>query len=139
MNILIAIDGSDASLKALDHALNLASAMATPPTLAVMNVHDDAFARRHQKQVGKEAVDDWLAEQHEHDLAPALARLQAVGREAGVLRLHGPLADTIVKTARDYDLLVMGSKGRGGLSELVMGSVANRVLHHSTVPVLIVP
>ena len=48
-------------------------------------------------------------------------------------------ADGIVETANDRgcDLIVMASHGRGGVSRMLLGSVANKVLTYSTVPVLI--
>lgn len=141
MKLLVAIDGSEQSLKALDHALRLAGAMTQPPSVTLINVHDDGFVRRHQNQVGKEAVDDYVRELHDNDLKYAFSRLQAAGMAHDVIRGDGPLAETIVRHARDggFDLLVMGAKGRGGFGSLLMGSVASKVLHHSPVPVLVVP
>jgi nucleotide-binding universal stress UspA family protein len=46
----------------------------------------------------------------------------------------------IVKAAKRYrcDLIVMGSHGRRGISRLILGSQASKVLAHSTIPVLVV-
>ena len=53
----------------------------------------------------------------------------------------GDFAETILKTAVDLnvDLIVMGTHGRRGLEKLLTGSVAEKVLHHSLVPVFIIP
>ena len=50
-------------------------------------------------------------------------------------------ARAILKTAAEYgaDIVVMGSHGRSGLGKLIMGSVAENVLHNSKVPLLVVP
>lgn len=141
MKILVAVDGSAQSLKALERALALAAAMSQPPGLTLINVHNDSFVRRHQGVVGREAVDEYLAEFHEHDLKDAMALLQSRGVQCQVLRESGELAPTITRTAEGggFDMIVMGAKGRSGLGDLLLGSVASRVLSHSRVPVLVVP
>jgi len=54
---------------------------------------------------------------------------------------EGEVADTIVKTATDVqaDIIVLGSHSRRGLEKILMGSVAEKVLHHSTIPLFIIP
>jgi nucleotide-binding universal stress UspA family protein len=51
----------------------------------------------------------------------------------------GEVVDTIVDTARDYDLLIMATHGRTGLRRVLLGSVAEAVLHRAPCPVLLVP
>jgi len=50
----------------------------------------------------------------------------------------GPAA-TILRAAESADLVVVGSRGRGGLKGLFLGSVSRQVVHHSPCPVLVVP
>ena len=50
----------------------------------------------------------------------------------------GPIAETVVEVADDYDLIVMGTHGRTGLTRLVLGSVAEQVVRHARCPVLTV-
>ena len=62
------------------------------------------------------------------------AAIETVVKEGGV-------AETIVKTASEMqaDIIVMGSHSRRGLDKILMGSVAEKVLHHSAVPLFIIP
>jgi nucleotide-binding universal stress UspA family protein len=65
---------------------------------------------------------------------------KTVGVEADYQQVYGNPARTICKVAlsRQIDLIVIGRRGRSGISELVMGSVSNYVLHHAPCSVLIV-
>jgi nucleotide-binding universal stress UspA family protein len=53
----------------------------------------------------------------------------------------GDFAEAILKTAKDMhaDIIVMGSHSRKWLEDIVMGSVTEKVLHHSTIPLFIIP
>jgi nucleotide-binding universal stress UspA family protein len=53
----------------------------------------------------------------------------------------GDFADSILQTSADFktDLVVMGTHGRRGLEKLLVGSVAEKVLHQSLIPLLIIP
>lgn len=53
--------------------------------------------------------------------------------------VEGPAAGTLVEEARGADMLVVGSRGHGGFTGLLLGSVSQQVAHHATCPVVIVP
>ncbi|MGW4018316.1 MULTISPECIES: universal stress protein [Rhodococcus] len=58
----------------------------------------------------------------------------AVSRE-----IHeGPAASVLLMASKDADLLVVGSRGHGGFTTLLLGSVSNQIAHHATCPVLII-
>jgi nucleotide-binding universal stress UspA family protein len=54
---------------------------------------------------------------------------------------EGDFADNILKTAQDLkvDMIVLGSHSKRWLEEIIMGSVTESVLHHSTIPLFIIP
>ena len=53
--------------------------------------------------------------------------------------VSGHASGSIVEEARDADLLVLGSRGRGGFVGLVLGSVTSGVVNHAPCPVVVVP
>jgi len=64
-----------------------------------------------------------------------------IGEIARVQVLHGPPARTILEQARSHqaDLIVMGTHGHSGVARVFLGSVANKVVQQSEIPVLVVP
>ena len=138
-NILVAIDGSPDADQALTQAIDLAeserarltifSAVVTPPTAAYVGgggAVAAAFAcdaATQTEKVLREAV-EWV---------PAGVPVSTVlSSEPVRLALIHQIA-----TAH-HDLVVMGSRGRGALRSVLLGSVSHYVLNHSPVPVLIV-
>jgi nucleotide-binding universal stress UspA family protein len=63
--------------------------------------------------------------------------LKAQGIKASILLQQGDAAEEILKSCRPGDLLVITTHGYGGLKRLVLGSVAEKVIHQATVPVLV--
>jgi nucleotide-binding universal stress UspA family protein len=53
--------------------------------------------------------------------------------------VEGPAAQVLVEESKGADLIVVGSRGHGGFTGLLLGSVSQQVAHHATCPVVIVP
>jgi nucleotide-binding universal stress UspA family protein len=90
--------------------------------------------------VAKAVADGYHAEEAEKVTAPVVKFLQRHGIEAQVVHKVGSAGELIAKAAEAgaFDLVVMGSHSHSALGNLVMGSVATRVLAHCKVPVLLV-
>ena len=79
------------------------------------------------------------------ELAKALDDWCEPLRSAGVAfrtrLLEGEAGETLMRVADDVDaaVIVVGRRGRGGLKEMVLGSVPHRLSHHATRPVVVVP
>ncbi|GGA83640.1 universal stress protein [Arenimonas soli] len=139
MKILIAIDGSKAAALAVKSAIDLAKAMTEAPTLVLMHA-DVPLMRRVAAELGTEGTRRYHQENHDYAMKAArtaLKRAKLAFSEKQVVDDAGP---AIVKAAKagKFDLVVMGSHGRTALASALLGSVAAKVLSHSTVPVLIV-
>jgi nucleotide-binding universal stress UspA family protein len=138
-NILVAIDGSPDAYQALTQAIDLAeseharltifSAVVTPPTAAYIGgggAVAAAFARDAETETEKV-------------LRAALERVPDRVSVSTVLSGE-PVRLALIHqiAAGHHDLVVMGSRGRGAVRSVLLGSVSHYVLNHSAVPVLIV-
>lgn len=139
MKILIAVDGSPVSKRAIQHAVRLAKALSDPPELVLF--HADAPM---MKAVAIELGAEQVRRMHEENSRLATRDGRAVLKRAqlpfGELLVVGDPAEAIAREAKRgrYDLIVMGTHGRGALEGLLLGSVARKVLAQSPVPVTVV-
>ena len=141
MKILAATDGSKHALRAIKHAAALlATNKDKTNSVTLISVHDDAGLRHAQSFVGKAAINDYLREQSDKDLKSAMKVLNDAGIKHDQMILIGKPAAEIVEAAQKgkYDLVVLGSKGRNAVSDLLLGSVAQRVMSLSKQSVLLV-
>ena len=140
MKILLPVDGSKSSLNAAKYVAKLAKNSRSPAVVTLVSVHDDV-ALNHVKQfVSKSVVDDYLREVSEKELKPAQKVLDTARIKHNMAIKRGHIADEIVTLANKdkVDLIVMGTKGRGGLLDVLIGSVAQRVSGSAKQPVLLV-
>lgn len=141
MKILVATDGSKSSMQAVKYAAKLLGQLQSGAhSISLINVHDDIGLRHAKSFVGGAAVADYLRELGEKDVKPARKLLETANVAHDVIMRNGHTAQEIVDCAKDgkYDLIVMGSKGRGAVADLLIGSVASRVLALAKLPVLLV-
>jgi nucleotide-binding universal stress UspA family protein len=143
--ILVAVDDSPASARAVERGAELAQALAAE--LRLLHVVDLGWL-----SVGPELALDVEARIAAHErtgdelLAAALRRAEAAGVVATTKRKDTgspaqSVADVVVAEAAEWGagLVVVGTHGRRGLERLVLGSVAEAVARASEVPVLLVP
>jgi nucleotide-binding universal stress UspA family protein len=138
-NILVAIDGSPDADQALAQAIDLAesehsrltlfSAVVAPPAVAYAGVSGGVTAN---------LIRDAEAET-ERILRSAVERVPN-GVSVSTVLSSEPVRQALMGqiTTGHHDLVVIGSRGRGALRSVLLGSVSHYVLHHSPVPVLIV-
>ena len=138
-DVLVAVDGSPHAEAALDQAIDIARTQGARLTLITAW---QAFAGWVGLAPATAISDDLFAEVEQHarqTLDQAMARVPAALAPRARL-VQGSAADAILSELEDspHDLVVMGSRGRGTVGSLILGSVSLRVLHHAPVPTLIV-
>jgi len=137
--IVVGVDGSGHSRKALETAAAEAAAHGVPLTVlvihqAVRDVYgsashygDDAALTEKAKEAAQAETDQVLAAAGSQ---PASVTVTAV---------HGLPVDELVKASEGADMIVLGRRVMGGFVRLLMGSVSSQVAQHAQCPVLIVP
>jgi nucleotide-binding universal stress UspA family protein len=140
LKLLIAIDGSAHAESAIETVANMAHA-GMPIEVVLLNVRDAPAVDGDLPPVARAAIEAAQAKLQDHVLAEAEARALGCGLTLrAVTRAAGFAADEIARIANEHgvDQIVMGTHGRGPLGSLFLGSVAQRVVHLSTQPVLLV-
>lgn len=140
MKILLPVDGSECALRAVEHLISHSAWFRNLPEIHLLHVHAPIPIGRVQAHVGKETLHAYYLEESQASLIEAQKKLDAAGC-LHTTHIHvGQPAEVIAKFAAEQgcDLIVMGTHGRGGIAGLVTGSVANRVLHLASCPVLLV-
>lgn len=136
--ILVPTDGSEQGQRAVEHAIDLASIHgATIHGLYVVNTASYAGL---PMESSWEGVDEMLRADAEDaiELVEATAARADVPVETTIV--DGTPSERIIRYAEsaDCDLIVMATRGRGGIDRLLLGSVTEKVVRGSTVPVLTV-
>jgi nucleotide-binding universal stress UspA family protein len=140
MKLLVACDGSKDALRAVKYAAGMLGSMSDEGSITLISVHDTVALRHASRFVGKDAINEYLREISEQDLAAARKALDKAGVKHDMIIRTGHVANEISSAATrgKFDMIVMGSKGRSALRDLLIGSIAKRVSEIATVPVLLV-
>lgn len=139
--IIVGIDGSRHSRRALEWAVSEAAMRRVPLTVLSVNQAitgfwggatvspGDAEFAEHARKVAQEETDSVLEKLAPESQPPAVT----------VVAVTGLPAEEILIRGKDADLIVVGSRGAGGFKKLLLGSVSTQVAHHAHVPVVVIP
>ncbi len=138
MKILLPVDGSENALEAVRHALRLASG-GLRASFVLANVQEPASLYEVVVAHNAEVIEQVSEAAAEHSLAPAQALLHAAGLTFETEVGHGDPGHQIVDIAErcGCELIILGARGMEPL-EGALGSAADSVLRHASVPVMIV-
>ena len=138
LKVLVLVEGSANSSRAASYAASMASLYKEPPELHLLNVQHSFPGT-----VRMIAADE--ARRFHHDegikaLAPARQLLDAAGIKYTYHIGVGEIGETVVQYVKDkrIEQVVMGTRGAGSVANMLLGSVATKVLHVVDVPVLLV-
>ena len=148
--ILVPLDGSEPSLKALDIAVEIAAKFGGGLTLIhaysvasmtgflpepsatvgvpVMSASDISKLAESAREAGKRILDE------------GKKRIKASGVEVNTLLEEGHAVHEIIRAVKEgkFELIVMGARGLSHIRELLLGGVSDAIMHHAVCPVLIV-
>lgn len=136
--LLVPVDGSENSLRSLDHAIYLAKK--TGANITAMNVIENPPTVYVESQ---KLLNDLLAN-FRAESANILDKCKQIAEKSGVkietVIGEGDAASTIVGYAQkgDFDTIIIGRRGLGRFKEMMLGSISNKVLHHAMCTVMIV-
>lgn len=136
---LVPIDGSAAALRALQHALHELAQQAQA-RVHLLNVQARQIQPWPGKLVPPEMIDAELRKTGARVLAQAESMAQAAGIKFTAHVGIGAAAHVIDGYAREHgcDAIVMGTRGLNAVADLVLGSVAHKLVHLASVPVTLV-
>jgi nucleotide-binding universal stress UspA family protein len=134
--ILVGLDGSEHSEKALDQALSMARICnSTLFVISVVDLYPEVMAKA-----------PGLEEKMSIEARETLERAKQAAEKENItcetiVHIGGPAYEFIIQEAKEknVDLIVVGTHGRTGLKRLIMGSVAERVIGHAPCPVMVIP
>ena len=149
-HILVALDGSELAEQALpmardlarssDTTIHLIQAISRQPELEAARGEGSVQALEITRDLAHQLVEARLARGKEY-LEGIAGQLKSEGFEAETAIKEGAAVENIISYSRDHgvDLVVMSTRGHGGVKRLLMGSVTDRVIRSSEVPVLVYP
>lgn len=136
--ILVAYDGSKAAKQALSQAIKICASFGSKLEV----VHVSSYSAFQIGQTFIPVPQNFAEEVYAHAekiLDEAREQISELPSARAIL-LQGQPAKAILEYAEDSncDLIVIGSRGLGGIRELVLGSVSHNVVQHAKVPILVV-
>lgn len=139
MKILIAVDGSELAMRAVDFAIKLVAESKQAPQLLLLNVQWNVATGNVKLFINQETINDYYREQG----MTALQKARAVLEEAKLAYQYhisiGRPAEAIVQYAQEQgvDQIIIGANGQESFTNMLLGSVTSKVAQLARVPVTI--
>ena len=137
-NVLVPVDGSDNSYRALDAALLLTEKLGS--SITVVNVIEQVPITH----IESEKLLSELLEAYKRENQEILSKCSNIATEKGLsiktLLLQGNPASVILDYSKKekFDLVIVGSRGMGKFKQLILGSVSSKIVHHSPCAILLI-
>lgn len=138
--ITVGIDGSSHSIRALEWATKEGAIRHAPVTVLTVHLVPASGWTGNPMVLPNDADDQEKARQAAEEMTlKVTSQLDTQPPSVTVRATTGFPAQDLIEASKDADLLVVGSRGAGGFTKLMMGSVSNQVVHHAHCPVVVVP
>jgi len=136
--ILIAVDGSDYSIRAAEYGISVAKKIGAE--ILVVFVVDEVVLYQISKIIERETVERELNEDGKGYIKHVVSLAQKENVLSSSIITRGKPFERIVSLAKDshVDMIVMGTYGRRGADRILMGSVAQGVIEYASCPVLVI-
>ena len=135
--IVVGVDGSEGSARALEWATAEARLRGAP--LVLLHAWDVPAAIAETTVLPYGQSQALLENAADAVLKTMVARARELGVDPREVLVQGHAATSLIDYATDADLLVVGTRGRGGFAGLLLGSVSQAVVHRAPCPVVVVP
>ncbi|HEX5294174.1 MAG TPA: universal stress protein [Streptosporangiaceae bacterium] len=138
--IVVGVDGSTGSRQALEWAAREAAVRQAPLTVLTVN---PVMVSQWTRNPVISATDPARLQQDrraaEESVEKVTGELDVQPPSVAVEAINGFPVDALIKASQDAGLLVVGSRGGGGFTALMLGSVSAQVVSHASCPVVVVP
>ena len=139
--IVVGVDGSDGAVGALRWAVDEARLRGPDVTLTLVHSWTYPYVGDVAGMAGYVVSQEQLESDAREVVDHTIAAAGDIPEDVRVDRVihHGGAANVLLDAAQGADLLVLGSRGRGGFAGLLLGSVSQQCVHHAPCPVVVVP
>ena len=139
LKILIAVDGSENADRAIEAVGHMARSSVELSATVLCVSPEPVFYGSYGAATIQKIEDEQIVQQNVI-LSKAVEHARAAGFTVQQARAYGVIANEIVRVAKDsqVDQIAMGTRGMSAVGSLFLGSVAQRVVHQSSLPVLLV-
>lgn len=141
LKLLVPVDGSKSSARAVEHLIKKLGKTKDGAEIHLLNVQNQIpYGKRVSSVIGHDKLAQYYQEEGMAALKTALQKFNAAKLKCHYHIGVGVEAEVICQYAKEKgcDQIVMGTRGLGSVGNLVLGSVATKVIHLSSVPVLLV-
>ena len=137
--VLVPVDGSPASLRAVDFAIEMAT-QNPGSSLVLLNVQNIGATELSGAVMESDDWQETASQAAAKALKEAIGKLEAAGAVFKTLVRGGQAAETVAQVAREEDIqhIVMGTRGLGRIQGLLLGSVTTKVIHLAQVPITLI-
>jgi nucleotide-binding universal stress UspA family protein len=140
LKVLVPVDGSKDSDRAVAYAIGFVANSKAPVELHLLNIQTPIVSGGVRMFFKHEDIESYYQDSGQESLRSAREQLDKAGQVYVQHISAGPAGETIVAYAKEQrcDHIVMGTRGLGAMSGMVLGSVASKVIYLAEVPVTLV-
>ena len=140
LRFLLAVDGSAASIWTVDHVIQMLRWYKPPVELQLLNVQLPILSGNVKSFIRRDQLEEYYRDEGHAALKAARERLDHAGVKYAFHIGIGAPAEVIVEYAKKFHChqICIGTRGLGAVAGLLLGSVANKVIHLAPCPVLLV-